>query len=372
MTDKTLAALLVAPRKIELREFPLPEIDEESGLAKVEITGVCGADWPIYTGDLAQFAPPPLIPGHEIVARIAKIGAVAARRWNVKEGDRIVMEEYAPCGRCAYCLSGRYYMCGGMKMEKMYGFTSVNTAPGLWGGYSEYVYLDPQALIHKLADHVPTESAPFYVPLANGIRWTHLEGGIGIGDTVLIQGPGGQGLACVIAAREAGAANILVTGRARDAHRLSLARELGAHHTIDVDAVEDIHQHVTDLTAGRMADAVINVTAGAPGALQQAVELAKLGGTIVVAGEARGPATDFEPDLLFLKEITIKGVRGRTAREMKKAIALLESNKYPLHKLATHHFTLDQVETAIKTVGGEGAPGSIHVSVLPRVGSGST
>jgi threonine dehydrogenase-like Zn-dependent dehydrogenase len=61
-------------------------------------------------------------------------------------------------------------------------------------------------------------------------------------------------------------------------------------------------------------------------------------------------------------------VRGRTAREMKKAISLLEANKYPLEKLATHHFTLDQVEAAIKTVGGEGAPGSIHVSVLPRVG----
>jgi hypothetical protein len=53
---------------------------------------------------------------------------------------------------------------------------------------------------------------------------------------------------------------------------------------------------------------------------------------------------------------------------MKKAISLLEANKYPLQKLATHHFTLDQVEAAIKTVGGEGVPGSIHVSVLPRVG----
>ena len=55
MTTKTLAALLVAPRKIELREFPLPEIDSESGLAKIEITGVCGADWPIYTGALEHW-----------------------------------------------------------------------------------------------------------------------------------------------------------------------------------------------------------------------------------------------------------------------------------------------------------------------------
>jgi hypothetical protein len=86
-----------------------------------------------------------------------------------------------------------------------------------------------------------------------------------------------------------------------------------------------VAEQVAALTGGRMADAVINVTAFAPGALQQAVELAKLGGTIVVAGEAHAPAAGFEPDLLFLKELTIKGVRGRTAREMKKAISLLEA-----------------------------------------------
>jgi len=368
MVEKTLAAVLVAPRKMELRELPLPEIDADSGIAKVEITGVCGADWPIYTGALAEFAPPPLIPGHEIVARIDRIGARAAQRWGVREGDRIVMEEYVPCGRCEYCLSGRYYICSGMKMEKMYGFTSLSVAPGLWGGYSQYFYLDPQALLHKLDDSVPTEIAPFYVPLANGIRWVHLEGGVGIGSTVVIQGPGGQGLGCVIAAKEAGAATIIVTGRGRDAARLALAREFGAHHTIDIDAAGDVAEQVSDLTEGRMADAVINVTAAAPGALQQAVQLAKIGGTIVVAGEAHGFATGFDPDQIFLKELTIKGVRGRTAREMKRAIKLLESGKYPLKKLATHHFTLDQVERAIQTVGGEGEPDAIHVSVLPLVG----
>jgi len=367
MTLKTTAAVLVEPRKIDLREFKLPEIDAESGIAKIEITGVCGADYPIYTGALAQFAPPPLIPGHEIVAHIDRLGREAAKRWGVKEGDRIVMEEYAPCGRCEYCLSGRYYICNGMKMEKMYGFTSLDVAPGLWGGYSEYVYLDKQALLHKLSSKVPRDVAPFFVPLANGIRWAHLEGGVGIGSTVVIQGPGGQGLACVIASKEAGAANIIVTGRGRDAARLALAREFGAHHTIDVDAAGDVVQAVSDVTDGKFADTVINVTAKAPGAMQQAMNLAKMGGTIVVAGEAHANAPDFQPDLIFLKELVIRGVRGRTAREMKKAIRLLESGKYPLEKLATHHYGLDDVDTAIRTVGGEGEAGAIHVSVLPEL-----
>ena len=370
MPATTVAAVLQAPRKFELRDVPIPEIDADSGLARVESTGVGGVDWPIYTGEMHAFAPTPLIPGHEIVARIEKLGARAAQRWQLREGDRIVMEEYAPCGRCEYCLGGRYYMCGGMTMEKMYGFTSIDVAPGLWGGYSEYVYLDPHALVHKLSDAVPRESAPFYVPLSNGIRWTQVEGGVGIGSTVVIQGPGGQGLACVVASNEAGAATIIVTGRGRDAARLQLARELGAHHTIDVDAVDDVVAEVARLTDGRMADAVINVTAHYPGAMQQGLHLAKIGGTIVVAGVAHEPASDFEPDLVFQKELTIKGVRGRTFREMKKAIALLESGRYPLHKLATHHFTLDQVERAIQTVGGQGEPDAIHVSVLPHVGPG--
>jgi threonine dehydrogenase-like Zn-dependent dehydrogenase len=366
VAQTTVSAVLTEPRRFELREFRLPEIDENSGIAKIEITGVCGADWPIYTGDLKAIAPPPLIPGHEIVARIDKIGKRAAARWGVAEGDRIVMEEYAPCGHCEFCLSGCYYICSGMKMEKMYGFTSLDVAPGLWGGYSEYVYLDPQALVHKLAEHVPTTVAPFYVPLANGVRWAHLEGNVGIGSTVVIQGPGGQGLACVIASVEAGASNIIVTGRSQDAARLALAREFGAHHTIDVDAAGDVVAHVREITNGHMADTVINVTAYYAGALQQAAQLARMRGVIVMAGEAHAVAADFECDLLFLKELTVKGVRGRTSREIKKGIALLESGRYPLEKLATHHFDLDSVESAIQTVGGQGDRGAIHVSVLPK------
>src|SRR6201996_6341838 len=114
---KTKAALLVAPRKIELREFPIPDIGEDEGLLQVEATGVCGVDWPAYTGRRLDRFKPPIILGHEIVGRIVKLGAKAAKRWNVREGDRVVLEEYAPCGHCQYCLSGHYYLCGGKMME---------------------------------------------------------------------------------------------------------------------------------------------------------------------------------------------------------------------------------------------------------------
>jgi threonine dehydrogenase-like Zn-dependent dehydrogenase len=366
MALKSTAALLSDFRKMEIREFPVPEINEDSGLVRVEVTGVCGVDWPAYTGKRADRFKPPMILGHEIVGRIVRLGARAAQRWNVREGDRIVMEEYAPCGRCQYCMPGTYYLCGGMRMEKMYGFTSTSVAPALWGGFSEYVYLDPQALVHKLSEAVPTEIAPFYIPLSNGIRWVQEEGRIGIGDTVVILGPGQLGLSCVIAAREAGAGCIIVTGRSSDRRKLDLALMLGAHHTVDVDNVADLPRRIGELTGGRMADAVINVTSFFPGAAQQAVEICKLRGTVVMAGGAESLATGFDPDLMIRKEVTMKGVRGRTGRDIKKAIALLESGKYPLGELATHQFSIEDAEKAILTVGGEGERGAIHVAVVNR------
>src|SRR3954469_17597831 len=105
MTTKTRAALLVGPRQIEMREFAIPPIGEDEGLLRVETTGVCGVDWPAYTGKRPDRFRPPMILGHEIVGRIARIGKKVAARWGVQEGDRVVMEEYAPCGRCEFCKS---------------------------------------------------------------------------------------------------------------------------------------------------------------------------------------------------------------------------------------------------------------------------
>lgn len=366
MRTKTKAAVLTGTRQIELQELSIPEVNDDSGLLHVELTGVCGVDWPAYLGTFAERFHPPLILGHEIVGRISRIGKRAATRWNVSEGDRVVLEEYAPCGRCEHCLSGFYYLCGGLMMEKMYGFTSLNVAPGLWGGFSEYVYLDPQALLHKISESVPQEVAPLYLAVANGIRWVQGEANVGLGDSVVIMGPGQLGLASVIAARECGASNIIVTGRSNDAKKLALAAELGAQHIIDIDAHEDVVGLVKELTGGKMADAVINVTSSAATAVQQAVELAKMRGIVVMAGNARKAAVGFLPDMVVRKEITMKGVRGRTGRDLKKALQLIESEKYPLRKLATHKFSIEEAERALLTVGGEGEPDHIHVSVVNK------
>ena len=170
----------------------------------VEAAGVCGSDWKSYQSD-----GPVRIMGHENIGHVYRIGSVAARRWGLREGDRVALEEYLPCGHCHLCRSGEFRLCEQTEARRpgalRYGTTPVAVSPGLWGGYSQYQYLHPDSVFHRVREDVPAELAAMCIPIGNGFQWMYLDGAVGPGKTVLIQGPGQQGLACVIAAKAAGA-----------------------------------------------------------------------------------------------------------------------------------------------------------------------
>ena len=361
MATKSKSAVVVDKRRIEVQEFSLPEIGEDDGLLRVEITGVCGSDYPVYTGDDGGRTPPPVILGHEIVGRVERLGARAAERWSVKEGDRVAMEEFVPCGRCYYCLTGHYNNCGNRPM--MLGHVPTTSSPSLWGGYSEYLYLDPRSVLYKLSDSVPLEVAPLYLPMGNGVRWVQSDGGARIGSTVAILGPGHVGMGCVAAAKEAGASCVIVTGLSADANRFGIAKALGADYTINIEEEHPV-KRVSEITNGAMADTVVNVTASAPGAVQQAIDLAGHGGTIVQAGVAHARA-EISIDEILRKELHLKGCRARHMTDVLKGIKVLESGKYPLEKTCTHQFSIEETAEAIQTVGREGDPESLAVAVVP-------
>ena len=92
-------ATLLGPDKLELREYPIPDIPADGGLIKIEMGGVCGTDVKYLHGKLKVDYP--IILGHEILGRIEKLGKNAATIHHVKEGDRVILKGALGCGRCA-------------------------------------------------------------------------------------------------------------------------------------------------------------------------------------------------------------------------------------------------------------------------------
>jgi threonine dehydrogenase-like Zn-dependent dehydrogenase len=363
MNPKVLSAVAVDIQRTEVWEIEMPEIPPDAGLLKLEAAGVCGSDWPAYSKKSSG----PRILGHENVGTIAKIGAVAQKRWGAKEGDRVALEEYLPCGHCPTCRTGEFRLCdatdpwmGGIR----YGSTPVTVPPSLWGGYSQYQYLHPNSVLHKVPDHVPAVEAALALPIGNGIEWASIEGGVSAGKTVVIQGPGQQGLGCVLAAKAAGAACVIVSGLSADRKRLELARKLGADYTVDVEQ-EDLRSRVAEITSNKMADVVIDVSSGGPATVISAVELLRKRGVLILAGKKHQAIPEFDSDRLIQRYVTIKGVRGHSYSSVELALELIASGKYPLGEMCTHQYSLSEVDDALRTTGGAGAPGAIHVTVLP-------
>jgi threonine dehydrogenase-like Zn-dependent dehydrogenase len=357
----TLAMVQTAPRRLEPRDLPVPTIGDDDALLRVEACGICGSDYEQFSGELR--VPLPVIPGHEPLGIIEQIGDGAARRWGVDVGDRVAVETMLGCGACGRCLNGAYHLC---PSRRICSYIPLSEPPGLWGAYSEFMYLDPRSVIHKVDRTLPPEIAVMFNPLGAGFRWGVEVPGTRPGDTVLILGPGQRGLASVIACREAGAGTIIVTGLAADERKLELARRFGADHTIDVES-EDPKRRVHELTDGRGADVVVEVTSYATAPVAGALDYVAPGGTIVLAGVKGFKAVpEFVSDKIVMKEITPRGAIGVTYEGYASAIRLIESRRLPLEDLHTHSFPLREAETAIRTLAREieGAE-SVHSCLLP-------
>jgi threonine dehydrogenase-like Zn-dependent dehydrogenase len=361
------AAVRTGPSTTVLREFQVPDIPDDGALLRVDVAGICGTDVKMYAH------PPfsdPVIMGHENVGTIVRAGAGFRRRQALAEGDRVFVEHYVGCYHCEWCRAGEYRHCAATDWRTnpnaiRYGYTSAERPYHLWGGFAQYMYLPWNAVLHKVPETLGDEAAGVLTPLSNGIEWALHDGGVGYGTTVLVQGPGQQGLAQTLACKQAGAAQIIVTGTGSDTARLRLAEELGADHTIDVSTVDAL-ERVMDITGGAGVDVVIDCTsrAGMTPVLLGVDALKRRAGTLVVQGELDS-FPDFPLKKLTEKAITIKSARGHSYRACELAVEAAASHRFPLERLTTHTFGLDDVDRAIRAVGGEVDEDVIHVSVLP-------
>src|SRR5690606_3763956 len=161
--------------------------------------------------------PGPVKMGHENVGVIVEAGEEFVRRKGFGVGDRVFVEHYVACWTCEWCHAGEYRHCAATDWRnnpdaRRYGHKWADHEYHLWGGFAQYMFLPWNAVIHRVPADFSMELAGIVTPLSNGIEWALYDAGVGFQASVLVQGPGQQGLSQVVACKQAGAAQIIVSG----------------------------------------------------------------------------------------------------------------------------------------------------------------
>lgn len=354
MAENATIVVQTAPETYEMREVPIPEIGPDEGLVALEACGICGTDVEVFNGH--STASYPLVPGHEPVGRIIKIGDRARQKWEVGEGDRVAVHSTLTCGRCRTCRAGlRGCTAPEFADSTIYGFRSPDVAPGLWGGFSTHLFLAPEAMLVPMSGDVSVAAASLFNVMSNGVDWVLELGGASAGTSVAILGPGPRGLASVIAAKATGAGPIIVTGLEADADRLAMAVELGADHALDVTG-RPVVDDVLD-ALGQPPDVVIDTTPLSLSSVTDAINMAARKGVIVLAG-LKGPdgLAPVPVDTVSAKQLTIKGAVSRSLASMQFAIQLIESKRWDFDRFASHGFALADAADAVRALTSDDRP----------------
>jgi threonine dehydrogenase-like Zn-dependent dehydrogenase len=375
-----LAATLVAPHQLEVREYPYPsELEPGAVLLRMLASGICGTDKHTFRGETEQYVgteyerstPFPIIQGHENIGVVAEIGDGGARAFDgspLGPGDRVVPAPNRACGHCHMCARGfPYFLC--RNLENYGNSMTCAQAPHLFGGWSQYLYLKPGTALFRVPGTLPDEIAVLTevfavthsleraarLPRPNGWR---------PGDAVAVIGAGALGLAHAIKASLMGAGRLYVIDPSQ--RRRELAARLA-------DAVA--------LAPGELADAidseidlVVNAT-GFPGAFAQAEAIVRDGGTIVEVGafvDMGGEA--FNPASICGRSLALLGVGGEDLNAYDGTLALLDRHQrsIPLHEMVSHRFDVADAPAAMAlaldadasakvliTPGGRSAPGRV-------------
>jgi len=309
-------AVLKSPGNIEFEERDLREPGSNEVTIKVLYAGIAGTDLRIYNGILKPNLP--LVLGQEFVGEVKEVGSGVE---DFSEGDFVVVEPVIRCGKCEYCLTGRYNLCDELKV------LGVTTD----GGFAEEIVL-PEYTLYKIPEGVDVREAVLVNP-ASVAFYAVKKARVSFGDRVAVLGGGPIGLSAIQFAAGNGAEVVLVEPVEK--------RRVFAEKHFDVKAValEDAAE-----LSGRM-DAVIEAS-GNPSALNTAVEIVKKGGRISIAG-AFGEECRLNFTPVVRKDLAIHGV-WLYPNIFRKVIDALERKKISLKPYITREFRFDDIEEAFK------------------------
>ncbi len=369
MGDVVHAAVMVHPGKIEIQEFPFPELEDGGVLLKVEMCGICGTDKHTWRGETKQYAgtdaesdtPFPIIPGHEVIGIVAEINDRKSPRLDfngerLRVGDRVALCPDVICGKCYDCRhTFAFPWCENLQG---YGnaFTSANP-PHLFGGWAEYMYILPNAFLYKVPENLPLRVAVMVELMAVSYNldktkefFTLAGEGFATGSTVVIQGVGPMGICHVIKARMMGAGQIIATDGSD--FRLDLASDFGVDHTLNVTQTtqDERIEFVRSLTHGRGADIVVEC-AGIAEVVPEGLEMLRKGGVYIEAGNfVETGEVSLSPHRHFCsKNIRLIGMTNHpfTGYTPSMELMLRNSNRFPFDKFVTHEYPLVQTEKAM-------------------------
>lgn len=302
-------------------------------LIEVRAAGVCGTDLGLYKWAeslVREYRPePPLVMGHEFAGVVRAVGKGVTR---FKAGDRVTANPVMACGACYFCRAGRQSICNNRPMLGV----------RLNGCFAQYVSVREENVFP-----VPP-GVPFEVAAMSEILCVALHAldrvPVRTGETVAVVGAGPAGFLTFLAAQAAGAARIVMTGRAADRQRLEVADSLGVR-TVVVDE-EDPAEVLRSLTAGLGADVVFEC-AGHPSAVPQALSLVRKGGRIGILGQGYGESR-FNTALISYREVELIGVRAYDPNVWGRSYDVLASGKIPLARVVTHRLPLEDAERAME------------------------
>lgn len=323
------AAVIEDPPGIAVRERPRPEANAGQVVIAVERVGICGSDVPMVTGERA--IPLPHVPGHEFAGRVTEVGTDVS---DVDVGDRVTAHIASGCGQCAYCRCGTPRLC--TDIEEI-GVTRD-------GAYAEYVAVDANS-VYRFPNGMAVAAGASADPVASAAHAVN-QSALRAGDHLVVVGPGPIGLYAVQLARAEGAETVVMLGTRERRNRI--AREVGADATINVRE-EDVAARVADAIGPEGADAVVEAT-GNPQAIPTALDVARKGAAVSVAGIHERPLSELELDPIVRGERDLRGSFLYTHEEFQRSIDRVADGTIDIEPIITHTLPLADIGRAFDLI----------------------
>lgn len=318
------AVQIIKPNELKVIDVEKPVIDAKNNvLIKMTAAGICGSDVGIYHGTNAAATYPRII-GHEMVGRVAELGAGATR---LKVGDRVIVNQVTSCGHCYPCRKNRGNVCDNLAVRGVH----------IDGGYREYIAV-PEDDCYILPDSLADKDAIMIEPTTIAIQsCTRAE--LEADDMLLIFGAGALGSTILKIARLT-CKHIIIADVIDE--KLEEAKKAGAKYTINV-AKENFVEKVKEYTENRGSTVSIDA-ACTKDSLINVLNATGNAGRVITMGFSTSP-TEINQFAITSKELDVRGSRLQN-KMFGKAIELIKEGKLDLNGAVSHTFPLIEAQKA--------------------------